>query len=177
MGGPGSGRKPTPTLRLVAEGGASEQVARARRREPKPAAKVPEPPEEIRLDPLALAEWNRVGGQLYALGIISDVDRATFSAYCFAWSRYISAERAIAQERATDRRRRKRNRIGADGLLTRGSRGNLVQNPAVRIVNEAGRQLRTLADALGMTPSGRSKIKVDTAPIVDGDDEEDDFDS
>lgn len=173
MGGPGSGRRPVPTLRLVHDGGTKSH--RHSKTEPKPALKMPEPPAEIVDDPEAFAEWKRVGAQLYALGIISELDRATFAAYCFAAARYLSAERAVRAEAVRDSKRRGKKRIGAAGLLVFGAAGQLVKNPAVRIVEDAARQMRQFADSLGLTPSGRSKIKTDQAPNVE-EDEEDELD-
>lgn len=173
MGGPGSGRKPTPTLRLVADGG--KPSSRASKSEPKPAPKIPEPPEELALYPRALAEWRRAGVQLYALGIISDVDQAVFAQYCFKYALWKEAIRSIQADEAADRRRHKRNRVNRGGILVRSTKGTLMLNPSVRAEAELGKQVRSLAAELGMTPSGRSKIKADTAPSVEGD-EDDDFD-
>jgi P27 family predicted phage terminase small subunit len=133
--------------------------------------KMPSPPPEIFAIPEALAEWKRAGPILYALGLISELDRSVFTSYCIAYARHMAAVRAVTAAIVADSRRHKKNRTG--GLMVRGSRKNVVQNPAVRIEREAGRDVLRFAEQLGLTPSARSKIKADTGPSAAAEPEDD----
>lgn len=172
MGGQGSGRRPKPTLLAVIDGGKRSHRAVKPEEEARPERRMPEPPPEILAIPEALAEWKRAGPILYRLGLISELDRSVFTSYCIAYARHMSAVRVLTSLVEKDARRHRKNRTG--GLLVKGSTNNLVQNPAVRIEREAGRDVLRFAEQLGLTPSARSKIKADTAPNVE--DVEDDLD-
>lgn len=171
MGGQGSGRRPKPTLLRVLAGGKVQGYAVKEGEEAKPPVKMPSPPPEIHAIPEALAEWRRAGPILYSLGLISELDRSVFTAYCIAYARHMAAVRALTAAVQEDGRKHKRNRTG--GLLVRGSNKNVVQNPAVRIEREAGRDVLRYAEQLGLTPSARSKIKTDTAPSAAATEEDD----
>jgi len=166
-------RIPKPTILAVLEGGKRSHRAVKPEEEAKPARKMPEPPAEILAIPEALAEWKRAGPILYALGLISELDRSVFTSYCIAYARHMSAVRIVTAAMVADSRRHKKNRTG--GLLVKGSYKNLVQSPAVRIEREAGRDVLRYAEQLGLTPSARSRIKTDTAPNTE-EAAEDDFD-
>lgn len=63
--------------------------------EPKPVTAVPTCPAH--LSPTAKAEWKRLARQLEVLGIISQLDRAAFAAYCQSYGRWVEAERKLAE--------------------------------------------------------------------------------
>jgi P27 family predicted phage terminase small subunit len=115
--------------------------------EPKPEALLPDPPPELSAD--ALTEWQRIAPRLLAAGMITSIDRAALAAYCQAYGRWAAAERHLA--RMIDR--------PTEGLLISTKNGNAIHNPLVSIANKALRDMVVFAAELGMTPSGRSRVK------------------
>jgi len=89
------GRKPKPTAQKIAEGHPGKR--RLTRDEMRASAGMPEPPEPVATDPIALAEWNRVAPDLYANGVLTKVDAMALGAWCRAASRWIQAERKLQQ--------------------------------------------------------------------------------
>lgn len=164
MGGLGSGKRARPTALKVLEGG------KGKPNEPVPApAEYIDPPTD--LPPDALAEWNRVTPELYELGYVSEIDRAALTAYCMAYALYIGAQRAIAAEQKRDTKRRGKKKTGSGGLLVLTQYGNLIQNPAVGVLNKAGAAMVKYASEFGMTPAARSRINVKKARTKDPTDE------
>jgi P27 family predicted phage terminase small subunit len=49
---------------------------------------------------------------------------------------------------------------GADGLLTKTAKGNIIQNPLVGIANKAAADVVRFASELGMSPSARARVSV-----------------
>lgn len=145
------GRKPKPThLRLVTGNAGKRSINKA---EPKPKSRAPTPPKE--LTPEALAEWQRVSGELERCGLLSGIDRAALAAYCQAYGRWITAERALAAMAERD--------TLSGALLIKTSNGNFIQNPLVGIANKAQSDMVRFAAEFGMTPSARSRVKADEA--------------
>lgn len=153
------GPRPKPSNLILLEGGKPSHKAVRLDQEAKPDLRIPDMPPAILADRDAAAEWKRAGGQLYRLGLITEIDQAVFAAYCFAYSRYMSAERAVQMEAKRDQNRRGRGRLGASGLLIRTKSGNIIQNPAVGIANQAAKAMLRYAIELGLTPSARTRIK------------------
>src|SRR5215467_8094606 len=86
------GRKPKPThLKLLLNNPGNRRLNKS---EPKPAAAFPNPPDHLNTE--ARQEWARVSQELYVLGMLSNIDRASLAAYCQCYGRWIQAERAIA---------------------------------------------------------------------------------
>lgn len=142
--------RPKPTALKVLQGNPGGRSLNMN--EPKPAVRIPEPPEE--LSPDARKEWNRLTPYLLRMGLISDADRAAFSAYCQSYGRWIEAERYLRDE----------------GEIIVTDKGNLVQNPRLWVSNKAFEQMYKLLADFGLTPSSRSKLQVG-APVEDEMDE------
>lgn len=107
------------------------------------------------LDELAKEEWGRVAPDLESNGLLSIVDRAGLAAYCTAWSRWVQAESALDKIKALDKQ--------FHGLVVKGSKGNLITNPLVRVASDAMELMVKTAQQFGMTPSSRSQIELDPA--------------
>ncbi len=141
------GRKPKPAhLRLI-EGNPGKRPIRQGVVIP-PAPGIPEPPPHI--DEIATAEWHRIAPGLHALRLLDRVDTASLAAYCTAFSRWVTAESALAEMAKMDKT------TGA--LMIRTSNGNAVQNPLVGTANRAMRDMIRYAAEFGMTPSARTRI-------------------
>ena len=87
------GRKPTPTAIKELEGNPGKRPLNAK--EPKPVKKAPSCPKW--LEPEAKKEWRRLSKQLEQLGVLTELDMASFAAYCQAYARYKEAEEFITQ--------------------------------------------------------------------------------
>ena len=141
------GAKPKPTaLKLVRGNPGKRPLGKA---EPKPKPNVPTPPPHLCED--AVDEWQRVCGELAALGIISNLDRAALSAYCQAYGRWAQAERALAKMKND-----------AGGLIIQTQSGNMIQNPLVGVANKAMADMVRYCVEFGMTPSARTRIQAES---------------
>jgi P27 family predicted phage terminase small subunit len=134
------GRKPLPTQLKILNGNPGKRPLNMD--EPDVEVAIPEPP--ACLDELALEEWNRIGSELMHLGVISNIDRCILAAYSMAWSRAFWAQQQLAEQQ----------------LVLTGKDGGVYQNPLLAIFNKAMEQAVKYAAELGMTPSSRSRIKV-----------------
>ena len=140
------GRKPKPTHLKLVTGNPGRRPLPAVEAQAVPA--LPSPPPHLSDD--AKVEWGRVSEELYKIGLLSGIDRASIAAYCQAYGRWAIAERAIAEMGKRD--------LLTGGLMIKTSNGNAIQNPLVGTANKAMSDLVRYAAEFGMTPSARSRI-------------------
>jgi P27 family predicted phage terminase small subunit len=95
----------------------------------------------------AKAEWGRVTSVLGELDILTQLDRAVLTVYCEMWEEYRIATNYIVTPTGKKTQ-----------LVLKAGRGNLIQNPAVRIRHKAFQLLLRAAAELGMSPSSRTSI-------------------
>lgn len=132
------GRKPTPREVRVARGNPG------RRPLPEPVRvemlyDAPTAPEGL---PAPVVEvWNAVAPSLIEHGIISRVDLPLVEAYCRAVARAREAE-AI---------------LDANGPVIEGKRGSVV-HPAYRVARDSWALASSLAEKLGLDPTGRTRL-------------------
>lgn len=151
------GAKPTPTnIKLLTGNPGKRALNKA---EPRPKPVIPTPPPHMCGD--AKTEWKRVCGELSALGLLSNLDRAALAAYSQAYGRWVKAERALAKMQND-----------ADGLIIQTRSGNMIQNPLVGVANKAMADMMKYALEFGMTPSARTRIN---AEAQESDDPADEF--
>ncbi len=132
------GRKPTPTAVKELEGNPGKRPLNAK--EPKPAKKAPSCPKW--LEPEAKKEWRRLSKQLEQLGVLTELDMASFAAYCQAYARYKEAEEFITQH----------------GSIVKTPSGYWQQVPQVAQAQTYSKIMLRLAEQFGLTPSARSRI-------------------
>ncbi len=140
------GRKPKPTkLKLLAGNPGKRPLNED---EPQFAPSLPEPPAFLSEE--AKAEWDRLASELYAKGVLTEMDRGALAVCCQAWGRAAQAEAALAALAAMD--------PSTHGLLIKTGRG-AVENPLVGTARRAmDLYMRSCAE-FGLTPSSRSRIK------------------
>jgi P27 family predicted phage terminase small subunit len=115
--------------------------------EPKIVGGVPTCPAY--LDKVARREFNRVLKAFGQTRLLTIADRGALAMLCQMYSRWIVAERSIAD----------------DGLTIKTFMGNIIQNPAIGIANRCCELYMRAAVEFGMTPSSRSRLSVpDTKP-------------
>ena len=124
-----SGPRPQPTYLKLLRGNPGKR--RLNKNEPQPSipARCPEPPAF--LSAYAQEEWKRVAPEAFALRLLSNLDRACFSAYAESYARWRTAEEALALMASND--------PVMSGLIVKGKRGTAIENPLVYIARVAAR--------------------------------------
>lgn len=135
------GRKPKPTEMKKLEGNPGKRALN--NKEPKPEKAIPDCPQHLKGP--ARTEWSRITKELFTLGVLSRVDRASLVAYCQAWADYVNACKRVEKE----------------GAVIISDKGGMYQNPWVSIKNSSMDRMVRISSEFGMTPSSRSRIKVE----------------
>ena len=157
MAGQQRGPKPVPANLHLLRGNPSKKALGALLDETvRPPVDIPGCPEHIEGE--ARAEWDRITPHLYALGLISQIDRAALAAYCDAWGEYVWAcwrIKALNEDDAT------------------GERGRVWDTPSgykqisvlQQIRNRSLDQLKAFLAEFGMSPSARSRVTASDAQL------------
>jgi P27 family predicted phage terminase small subunit len=132
------GRRPTPTRLKILTGNPGKRPLN--QAEPKPEAAIPECPPE--LGEIAKREWGRLGSELCALGLLTNLDRAALAAYCGAYALWAEATEAIQKY----------------GTMIKSPSGYPVQSPYVAVANRQAEIMMRIASEFGFTPASRSRI-------------------
>lgn len=104
---------------------------------------MPRPPENLSDD--EKAKWKAIVRELHPLGLVTTIDKDALSMYCVIFVRWQKAERMVRDK----------------GEIIKTAAGNIIQNPYLSIANRALDQLNKLGAEFGMTPSSRSRVKVE----------------
>jgi P27 family predicted phage terminase small subunit len=132
------GRRPKPTRLKMLTGNPGKRPMNDH--EPRPEPAVPECPAE--LGPVARREWDRLVGELAALRLLTNLDRAALAAYCGAYALWAEATEAIQRF----------------GSMVKSPSGFPVQSPYVSIANRQAEIMMRIAAEFGFTPASRSRI-------------------
>lgn len=138
------GRKRIPSKIIELRGGTAHTHRPARDvDEPKPPERLPPCPKH--LDDRARKHWRWIGKRLLAVRVVTDLDLPTLAGHCQAYSEWVQATEQAAK-----------------GLVYKRRDGSPALNPYLRIARDAfDRMLRTGIE-LGLSPSARARIKVET---------------
>lgn len=148
--GRGAGRRPLPTALKKLRGNAGKRKLN----DEEPNAPPGEPPMPGGLPAAAKREWKAIVPELQILGVLSKVDRAALAAYCHCYARWFEAEKKVRQY----------GLIVEEPVLSAGEDTGYVRlkaNPAIRVSNDAAKQMKSFLVEFGMTPSSRSRIRVE----------------
>ncbi len=85
--------------------------------------------------------------ELHPLGLITTIDKDALAMYCVIYMRWLKAEKLVREK----------------GEIIKTAAGNIIQNPYLSIANRALEQLGRIGAEFGMTPSSRTRVKVDAA--------------
>ena len=132
------GRRPKPTRLKVLTGNPGKRPLNEG--EPRPEVAIPDCPEE--LGETARREWNRLVGELAALKLLTNFDRAALAAYCGAYALWAQATEAIQMY----------------GVMIKSPSGYPVQSPYVSVANRQAEIMMRIASEFGCTPASRSRI-------------------
>lgn len=135
------GRKPKPTAIKNLEGNPGKRALN--KKEPKVESKIPLCPSHLK--GAARTEWNTLTKELHALRLLLNVDRAALAVCCTAWADYVKAS----------------NKLVKEGEVIISEKGGMYQNPWVAIKKRSMDQVMKFYAEFGMTPSSRSRVKVD----------------
>jgi P27 family predicted phage terminase small subunit len=122
-------------------------------REPKPQPGDPDMPRG--LSAAAAEEWRAIVPELRALGVLTKLDGKALAAYCHAYARWMEAEAEIqrvgivVQEPIWD--------LHTNRLLG----VKFKKNPAVTISETAQKIMKSFLVEFGMTPSSRSRVRIE----------------
>ncbi len=83
--------------------------------------------------------------ELHPLGLVTIIDKDALAMYCVIFIRWLKAEKMVREK----------------GEIIKTAAGNIIQNPYLSIANRALEQLGKLSAEFGMTPSSRSRVKVE----------------
>lgn len=146
------GRKPLPTNLKLLKGNPGKRPLN--QDEPRVALKIPSPPRE--LPERSRKEWRRLTKQLYAAGLVTELDRMALAALVQSYVRWMEAQEGLAKT----------------GLLVRpGQDGIPKLNPLLRVSREAQVEYTRMLTEFGLTPSSRSRVKGEPPPSKDPFDE------
>ena len=161
---PGQGRKPKPTHLKLLEGEPNRN--RINFDEPKFKPKAPKCPSW--LSPEAKREWRRLAPELERLGLLTGADMAMFASYCSAVGKLEWAEKEIKKMRRLELRAVKAKGLKPGehpmmgGMISKGEgKGKFNTLPYVWIYNKCLEQLRSFGSEFGLSPSSRTRIKVE----------------
>jgi P27 family predicted phage terminase small subunit len=99
----------------------------------------------------AKAEWVRIVPELIARKTFTTLDQSVLLAYCLTLARWLEAERIVA----------------AQGAMVKTKSGAVIQHPALAVANAAQKLHLKAAAELGLTPSARSRLKMQEAEADD----------
>lgn len=140
--------RPKPTRLKVLTGNPGKRPLP--KNEPQPSSDLPDPPEH--LDEYAREEWNRLASGLFNMGLLFDVDRAVFAAYCAAYSTWRKAQEILNDLAKKDRRA---------ALVQQTTNGNIIQHTLVGTANKAMGDMLRYASEFGLTPRARAMLAVE----------------
>lgn len=109
---------------------------------PKPRLEFPQPPRWLLRT--AKKEWRRVAKELYALGLLTVIDKAALEMYCQCYARWKQADDKIGEMEcpATES-------------------GYLQQDPYIAIAHKYAKLALNFLTEFGMSPSSRARVNVE----------------
>lgn len=102
----------------------------------------------------AAREWRSIVPQLRAMGVLSSVDAKALAGYCHSFARWFEAEKLV----------KKYGVVVREPVLLMGTPTGyfrLKKNPAVTVSEAAQKTMRAFLCEFGMTPSSRSRVRVE----------------
>lgn len=158
------GRKPQPTSLHILKG-----TYRPRRHDQSAEAlsssdeSLLKPPSWLRAD--AKKEWKNEAKEALKAGILTNSDRSAFADLCILQARVKQAYQDM--HKFAESIRKKAEAKGGvwefDTIMPPTQTGFFAQNPHIPIYNKALKDLNMMRAEFGMTPSSRTRIKVDKA--------------
>lgn len=143
------GPRPMPTAFRLIRG--TDKPSRINQQEAQPQGDYPTCPDW--LSPAAKAKWAETAPRMIECGLLTSLDGDALAAYCTAFAIWQQAQMDADKISAID--------PVTHGVMTRTANGTPIQSPMLGAVNSLRREVSRLAAELGLTPAGRTAIKVD----------------
>ena len=136
------GRKPKPTSLRLLNGLAGHRPINPD--EPKPPRVIPRCPAHLNKE--ARREWKRMVADLSPLFMLTPLDRVALAVICDAWARFVEASMGLQKS----------------GILVRGRHSKEpVHSPYLAVINQAIAQITAMLPEFGLTPSSRSRLRIE----------------
>ena len=135
------GRPPLPTHIKLVKGTARPH--RLNPDEPKPPLVVPEPPSH--LSEQEKAKFTSTAEMLVRRGVMTELDAGALARYAVVWCRWVDAEAEIKKR----------------GPVVKTTSDNIIQNPFLAVANKCMVQMAQIESEFGLTPSARSRIRME----------------
>lgn len=148
-----AGRPPKPTAVKLAEGNPGKRPIN--KREPTIGGELPRCPAWLAGE--AKKEWRRLAAELHAANLLTTVDRAAMAAYCQLWARWVAIEtELVATVPGKDGKPMPKHSL--TGMT---DKGYMYVNPLQGFAIQVLKAMKTYMVEFGMTPSSRSRIRID----------------
>ena len=134
------GRRPIPTKIKIARG--TLRKDRQREDEPTLPRGMPEMPERLAVDAVAVGKWQELSQLLYDLGVLTTADGEALATLC----EIHSAEQSCLLE------------LRANGPTIHTDLGGVKPNPAGSLYRSLAALKSTMMSEFGLTPSSRTKV-------------------
>ncbi len=135
------GRPPLPTHLKLVKGTA--RVDRHNPNELKLPLVVPDPPPH--LDEREKAKFKAMAELLARHGVMTELDVEAVARYAVVWYRWLDAEAEIKKR----------------GPVVKTTNDNIIQNPFLAVANKCMVQMAQIESEFGLTPSSRSRIRME----------------
>jgi len=139
------GRKNKPTAKKKLEGNPGKR--RLNKNEPKPPSGIPSMPKWLKEFPEAVKEWRRESKILKRMGLITEAETSVLANRSYIGAQLITLAKEIKDE----------------GYTIETDRG-ISANPKVLRLEKLLSEHRQYGTLLGMDPSSRARLKVETEP-------------
>lgn len=150
------GPKPTPTVLKLIQGNPGKR--------PLNLSDGVNPPIQIPAHPKwlsthAVKEWRRIGAELFQLGLIAEIDKASLATYCQTWGDLCDLEQAFAAQKRQVREHTKGSDTGLMAAYfaktpTGFLRESVVHKKIVEMRAELDRYMRNF----GLNPASRARV-------------------
>lgn len=139
------GGKPKPTSLKILHGNPGKRPLNDREPEAKP--EIPEPPDHMTERQREI--WNRFGREMKAAGVLTKLDAVAYEMLCRAYVASVEAAEKVAEHGPVWMEK-------GDGKIPK-----FAYSPYWAVQNREEKKLLALLAEFGLTPSSRTRIKVD----------------
>jgi P27 family predicted phage terminase small subunit len=148
------GTKPKPTAMKERAG-----TLRKHRQKDEPKPDVEVPPFPSWASSGAAKFWKEISQHLFTNGLLTRLDQTALALLCEALAEYCECKEIVEEASRTDQMGMK--------YVTCTDKGNIIQHPAVGVMNKAWGKVVKLLVQFGMTPSARAGLSIANAKTED----------
>ena len=137
------GRPPKPTALKKLHGNPGKRPLNKAEPQPHIGTRTPNAPDW--LNDAAKEQWKRYARTMWELGLLTEIDVVAFGAWCTWLALFIEAKDVVEN----------------GGMTQTADSGWSGQTPEVNIMGQAWAKVEKLGGLFGMTPSDRSKLRIE----------------